>query len=1276
MKKFLVSVMLIFVAMLTFACGEPTIKITFDVNGGVGENQVVNVVEGEQINNIKEPTRTDYEFGGWYYDKDIWQDAFDGKADPSRGSEQTVYAKWLPIATYTVTFDVNGGSDVNATNTITAREITTEPVITRGDDIFLGWYTADNVKVTFPYIVSSDITLYAHWQAYPIATVNFYVDNVLYESKQVLKGEVLTLPKAPTKLGYDFQYWMLGDIQYDTTSIVQDSFDLTAYFEIQRNTVTFKNGDTIVATFEVEYGESFFDTYTVPDLDSLPNIDGYTKSWVNLDGLNNVTADTVCYLQYSPNEYTVTFDVDFVGAVASFSEKQVTFCEAIGALPTVISIEEYEFIGWYYNDTLINEEYVVNIPNDFTLTAKYEFIVVDRECNILSTNEFVAEGDTYKLDLDGENLNLSVTVRNKVSEINLAQTLNLSENCTYSLYQFASGDNFVGEITSKKLPLTAGMNTAFILVRNTVEDLQLAYTLNVYRSKALSVFYYNFDNCVNIDTIDEKFEVVENFNSNYNPGDVDDFKFVGWTTAVDEPLYEFGQYISSNLTLYAKYESPNDYSHFEYTVQYGEVSVVCDTNYDKSEVTVPSVYQIYKVTVIGDNAFKGMKNLTQININPNLITKIGEYAFSGTGISEITLHIDDIADYAFANCQNLQSYNTLKFVSLGENAFANCSNLTSSLYCNSIGAYAFLGCTSLTSVYVNDNVSGGAFTNCENLNDIHFIKENISIYSYAFEGCVELNYIELPALNIVGEDVFKNCTNLNLIVAPSINWSGQNWNSGIPYYIGTVINVDNMKFIQLSGKGIYFLRVTDNAENVVIPNQIANGDVVGVVENAFKCSNVNSIEIGDNVNVFDRNSFIGCPLYENKDNWIDGCLYIDDVLVAVEDQEVINIQEGTTYIVNDALNHLNNLKVLTIPNSMIKIPVGVLKGTNNIQNITIPYIGTSADAVDVEAYFGSIFGYSTEYMEGTITQTSNVYFYIPSNIETITITGDVVLSGLNSIPNVKTINALNATRVESQAVQGCETLITLNLGNKCTYIGQNAISNTSISVLLLEASVTEINNIKNQYDTVPVTVYSKLSRSADKTFVNDYTSVCKIYYLEQWEFGNDGVPYAVYTVNDNDLNENYPHNLSIQLNTNFANNEVLREVKFNKSFNTNAISVRAKISFESDNLLASELVDQLNQIDFNIATLSGEYTWSERINGYYFLVNSTNKMYQLQTNDIITLSNGVIIPDIIFESEDYKTYCSDIVLKVELQALWNVGGYTIEEADANFSNKYGGSAFN
>ena len=172
-------------------------------------------------------------------------------------------------------------------------------------------------------------------------------------------------------------------------------------------------------------------------------------------------------------------------------------------------------------------------------------------------------------------------------------------------------------------------------------------------------------------------------------------------------------------------------------------------------------------------------------------------------------------------------------------------------------------------------------------------------------------------------------------------------------------------------------------------------------------------------------------------------------------------------------------------------------------------------------------------------------------------------------------------------------------------------------------------------------------------------------------------PYGTYAVMGNhDLNENYPHNLSIQLNTNFANNEVLREVKFNKSFNTNAISVRAKISFESDNLLASELVDQLNQIDFNIATLSGECTWSERINGYYFLVNSTNKMYQLQTNDIITLSNGVIIPDIIFESEDYKNYCSDIVLKVELQALWNVGGYSIEEADVNFSNKYGGSAFN
>ena len=73
------------------------------------------------------------------------------------------------VTKYTVTFDANGGSAVDAIvvdegESITEEPVTTHPIVGDKKFTFLGWYTQEDVKVTFPYTPTADITLTAKWQ--------------------------------------------------------------------------------------------------------------------------------------------------------------------------------------------------------------------------------------------------------------------------------------------------------------------------------------------------------------------------------------------------------------------------------------------------------------------------------------------------------------------------------------------------------------------------------------------------------------------------------------------------------------------------------------------------------------------------------------------------------------------------------------------------------------------------------------------------------------------------------------------------------------------------------------------------------------------------------------------------------------------------------------------------------------------------------------------------------------------------------------------------------
>ena len=76
--------------------------------------------------------------------------------------DRTLYAKWEEN-TYNVHFELNGGTGVTDLKT---NKIEKEPLPARDGYTFLGWYLEESFinKVTFPFEVTKDQTLYAKWE--------------------------------------------------------------------------------------------------------------------------------------------------------------------------------------------------------------------------------------------------------------------------------------------------------------------------------------------------------------------------------------------------------------------------------------------------------------------------------------------------------------------------------------------------------------------------------------------------------------------------------------------------------------------------------------------------------------------------------------------------------------------------------------------------------------------------------------------------------------------------------------------------------------------------------------------------------------------------------------------------------------------------------------------------------------------------------------------------------------------------------------------------------
>ena len=147
-------------------------------------------------------------------------------------SNKAYYAHWT-AASYTITWDSNGGSLVSPYTRTYGSTIGTLPNTTRSGFSFDGWYTSitGGTRLTESKTVTGTATYYAHWSGAPY-TMHFNANGgtTPTASKTVYyMGEVGALPTA-TRSGFSFTGWYNTDYEWDVSKV-----EPTSIYNITKN---------------------------------------------------------------------------------------------------------------------------------------------------------------------------------------------------------------------------------------------------------------------------------------------------------------------------------------------------------------------------------------------------------------------------------------------------------------------------------------------------------------------------------------------------------------------------------------------------------------------------------------------------------------------------------------------------------------------------------------------------------------------------------------------------------------------------------------------------------------------------------------------------------------------------------------------------------------------------------------------------------------------------------------------------------------------------------
>lgn len=392
------------------------------------------------------------------------------------------------------------------------------------------------------------------------------------------------------------------------------------------------------------------------------------------------------------------------------------------------------------------------------------------------------------------------------------------------------------------------------------------------------------------------------------------------------------------------------------------------------------------VTQIGDHAFEGCENLTNMTL-PSTVTIIGESAFKGcTNLgAPNTPSGSEITEPSKG--PNRSGETTLVIpegvTSIGAHAFEDCSSLTSIIIpegVETIGAYAFTNCTSLTSITIPSTVTSigdQAFAGCENLSSIDLpegvemglnvfmgrtgitsvtIPEGTtSIGDYAYAWCTNLTEVIIPeTVTSIGKHAFEMCSSLTEIIIPdSVTSIGENAFNDCE----NIVSINIPAGITKIETGTF--AACSSLTSIEIPNSVKR-----IGSSAFEsCFDLANVSLPSSIERIDSYAFAQCNSFTtftipSKVTQISAGLFNECIQLSS-----VNIHDGVESIERSAFYGCTSLTSINIPSSVTCIEDDVFHGCAGLISITIEAINPPV----------------TEYgMEFTFVDTNDCPIYVPA----------------------------------------------------------------------------------------------------------------------------------------------------------------------------------------------------------------------------------------------------------------------------------------------------------